>query len=177
MPAGDIFLTCLSTSKVVSALREAKSQEVERIKAIVTYQYGPQAAKIFENARVKVEVSKSTGRIRKIFIDGELFGSIRASDGFILPSISGALKLIKALPPLSYQVVIEEDAAVFVAKGRSVFCKHVKGCDDRIKAGDEVIIVTERGELVAVGRAVVSCREMKQKSIGVCVKIRKGKKS
>lgn len=161
----------------MSGLREAKPQDIERIKAIITFQYGPQAAKIFENAKVKVEVSKSTDRIRKIYVDEELFGSIRASDGFILPSISGALKLIKVLPPLSYQVIIEKDTAEFVARGRSVFCKHVKNCDDLIKAGDEVIIVTEKGELVAVGRAVVSCKEMKHKGIGVCVKIRKGKKS
>jgi predicted RNA-binding protein (TIGR00451 family) len=46
--------------------------------------------------------------------------------------------------------------------------------DDEIRPKDEVIVVNENGEVLAVGRAVLSGEEMKAFKTGVAVKVRRG---
>ena len=155
-------------------MREPASEEdVLRLRALLSYQYGPETGQVLDGRRVEVERSTATGRIRKVYVDGVFFGSIRASDGFILPSVEGGRLLLKVLPRGRYAVVVSREAAPFVAKGRTVFCKHVIDADPGIKAGDEVFVVDEDGRLLAVGRAVVSGIEMKKLRKGECVKNRK----
>ncbi len=155
------------------AREPASVAELLKLKALLAYQYGAEAAKALEGRKVEVERSSSTGRIRRVYVDGAYFGAIRASDGLFLPSIEGARILLEVLPRGRYTVVVTKDAAPFIARGRTVFCKHVLEADPEIRAGDEVFVVDEQGRLLAVGRAVVSGREMVLLKRGECVKNRK----
>jgi predicted RNA-binding protein (TIGR00451 family) len=58
--------------------------------------------------------------------------------------------------------------------GRSLFAKHVLEADPEIRPQNEVIVVDEGGELVAVGRAVLSGEEMTLFKLGAAVKVRRG---
>ncbi len=62
-----------------------------------------------------------------------------------------------------------------MAEGRNVFAKHVVEADKELRPQDEVIVVDEEDNLVAVGKAVLSGEEMKVFKHGVAVKVRKGK--
>jgi len=61
-----------------------------------------------------------------------------------------------------------------IREGRNVFAKHVVKADPWIRPQDEVIVVNDRRELLAVGRAVLTGSEMTQFKRGIAVKTRRG---
>ncbi|MEM3606959.1 MAG: PUA domain-containing protein, partial [Candidatus Bathyarchaeia archaeon] len=67
------------------------------------------------------------------------------------------------------------EAAKHVAEGKNVFAKHIIEVDDALRPQDEVIVVDENDNLVAVGKAVLSGEEMKSFKHGVAIKVRRGK--
>lgn len=76
--------------------------------------------------------------------------------------------------PQRLWVKIQEEALSFVAGGRSVFAKHVIDADEEIRPQEEVIAVNEKDEVLAVGRATLSGKEMKKFRRGVAVRVRRG---
>ncbi len=90
----------------------------------------------------------------------------------IVLTIEGGKRLHKVLPPPKLRVIADQGVAKFIAKGRSVFAKHVKDVDPHLRAGDEVLVTDEKDTLLAVGRAHLSPREMIDLSRGVAVKTR-----
>ena len=71
-------------------------------------------------------------------------------------------------------VKVSNEAAFFIAKGRSVFAKHVTAADPEIRPQEEVIVLNEDNKIVAVGKAVLTGKEMTVFKRGVAVKIRRG---
>jgi uncharacterized protein with predicted RNA binding PUA domain len=69
---------------------------------------------------------------------------------------------------------VSNDVASFVAEGKSVFAKHVVAADSEIRPEEEVTVLDEDGRLLAVGRAVLTGREMLAFKRGVAVKVRRG---
>ena len=61
-----------------------------------------------------------------------------------------------------------------MARGGTLFAKHVTEVDPDIRAGEEVLVVDEEGSLIATGKAHLSPEEMIQMNRGPAVKIRKG---
>lgn len=155
-------------------IEEASEWDLIALRAILRYQYGAGAEKILEEGAVAVERSERTGRIRHVYVGGEMVATIRASDGFLVPTLEGAKLLLSALPPPRARVVAHPEAVPFVARGRSLFAKHVLNADDEIRAGDEVVVVDRDDRLVAVGRAVLSGWEMEKFERGVAVRTRRG---
>jgi len=76
--------------------------------------------------------------------------------------------------PLRYYVKVSDDVSSFVARGKSVFAKHIVAADDEIRPKEEVVVLDEEGRVLAVGRAVLSGREMKMFKRGVAVQVRSG---
>jgi uncharacterized protein with predicted RNA binding PUA domain len=71
-------------------------------------------------------------------------------------------------------VVVRDDVAEFIRAGRNVFAKHVVSADSSIRPQDEVIVIREKRQLLAVGRAVLAGWEMTQFKRGIAVKTRRG---
>jgi uncharacterized protein with predicted RNA binding PUA domain len=61
-----------------------------------------------------------------------------------------------------------------VEAGKSAFAKFVVGCDGAVRPGDEVLVVDRKDRLLAVGRAALSPREMRDFSTGVAVHVKEG---
>ncbi len=158
-------------------IRKALDEEIRMIKAILSIQYDKDAPKILENKEIYVSVSPDTGRVRYIILDGKNIGTLRASDNFFVPSIEGAKIIKNVLPWPKYRVVVTEDAAPFIAKGRTIFCKHVILADLYIRPGDEVFIVDKEDNLVALGKALIAGEDMVAKKRGKAVKNRRGVKN
>ena len=53
-------------------------------------------------------------------------------------------------------IIPNHDALPFVSEGRSLFCKHVEWFGSNINIGSEVVVIDKKGEVVAVGKSVVS---------------------
>ena len=119
-------------------------------------------------------ILSTTGRIRQVLFGGTRLATVRASDGRLTLGIEGARRLKEALPAPAYRVVIRDDVAEFVAKGKNTFAKHVLAADPGIRAGDDVMVVAGGDRLIACGAAVVSGAEMLAFNYGAAVRVRQG---
>jgi predicted RNA-binding protein (TIGR00451 family) len=148
---------------------------VELVKMRADYQFGPGAGEALTSGGVKVEISKRTGKPRYVYdLDGRLLATIRWNDGFLALTLEGARLLKERFKPPRLRVVVKNDVRDFIRQGRSVFAKHVVKVDPEIRCGDEVIVVDEDDNLLAVGRAMLSSYEMLAFNSGVAVKVRRG---
>ncbi len=139
---------------------EEEPDPVEQVRAILQYQWN-----IEPPNDLYVEVRR--GRPRKVWVGDVYVGMVRPMDGFFVPTVEGA-KILCIKEPY---VEVDDVAAPFVAKGRSVFARFVIDCSPDIVPNTEVIIV-HSGEIIATGKAVLSAREMREFSDHVAVKVR-----
>jgi len=150
------------------------------IKAILNYQFGDKIGdRIIERYKdkIKVEVSRNTGRIRRIYINDKLFGTIEPTTGYIIPSFFGGEIIKEFLEYPKYRVIVSDEAVPFVMMGKSVFCKFVLDLDDRILPEDVVLVVNKTDDLIAVGVAKLSADEIKNFERGVAVKVKHVRKN
>ena len=145
-----------------------------RIRAIADYQLGRSAGEALFPNRVRVVFSRRTGRIRHIYLGGRLLATLRPKDGLFSLTLAGAKRLLRGVDPPRLWVRVSNDVASFVADGKSVFAKHVVAADSEIRPEEEVMVLDEDGRLLAVGRAVLTGREMLAFKRGVAVKVRRG---
>lgn len=151
---------------------------VELVKIRADYQFGPGAGEALASRGIRVEVSRRTGKPRYVYdSDGRLLATIRWNDGFLALTLEGAKLLKSHFEPPQLRVVVKNEVRDFIKRGRSVFAKHVIRADPKIRCGDEVIVVDEEDNLLAVGRAVLSSYEMLAFNSGVAVKVRRGVES
>ncbi|MFQ6009942.1 MAG: tRNA guanosine(15) transglycosylase TgtA [Candidatus Aenigmatarchaeota archaeon] len=140
---------------------KGKVKPKEIIAATVQYQYGSK----LRLKKPRIEVSKRTGRIRRIWKGKTLVGTIRSYDGLFLPTREGA-KLVK----MKKVFVEDKEVAEYIKKGKSMFAKFISKADDIIP-GEEVAVYRSK-ELLAVGRALLNKNEVKEMERGIAVKTR-----
>jgi len=146
---------------------------LRRVQAIADYQFGGACGTgLFPEGCTFI--FSTTGRIRQVLLGGTRLATVRASDGRLTLGIEGARRLHACLPPPGYRVVIRDDVADFVAKGKNAFAKHVTAADPQIRAGDDVLVVAAADRLIACGAAVVSGAEMLAFNYGAAVRVRQG---
>ena len=125
--------------------------------------------------------SRRTGRLK--YVENRNSKQILFSfrpNGTIAPTIAGAslllskskLSTIKTRP--SWTVTVLDGVSQVVSEGRTVFCKHIVHCDDSLRAGHDVAILNEKGNLLAVGKSIISGQMMKQFKRGPAIKVREG---
>jgi predicted RNA-binding protein (TIGR00451 family) len=147
---------------------------LEKIRSVADYQFGRDAGtKLFPDG-VRIVYSKNTGKIRYIHLGKELLATLRPTTGLLILTVAGANRLVREVKPLRCWVKVHDDAEPFVSKGRSAFAKHVIDADDEIRPNEEVVVINRKGEVLAVGRALLSGKEMKEFSRGVAVRVRRG---
>ncbi|MGQ9530848.1 MAG: PUA domain-containing protein [Candidatus Bathycorpusculaceae bacterium] len=147
---------------------------LRRIRSVADYQFGKGVGVKLFPENVRIEYSKRTGRIRYVYLDGKRLATLRPTDGLFSLSIAGAKRITEEVDSAKCFVTVKNDVSRFIAEGGDVFAVHVTKADDEIRPKDEVIVVNESGEVLAVGRAVLSGEEMKAFKTGVAVKVRRG---
>ncbi len=151
----------------------SENSSLRRVQVIADYQFGAGVGPgLFPEGCTFI--LSTTGRIRQVLFEGTRLATIRASDGRLTLGIEGAKRLQAVLPAPDYRVVIRDDVAEFVAKGKNAFAKHVIAADPAIRAGDDVLVVAGDDRLIACGGAVVSGTEMLAFNYGVGVRVRQG---
>ena len=152
---------------------QQQKKHLLKIRSIANYQFETSLGeKLFPND-VELHFSKRTGRIRHIYHDNRLLATLKPTDGLFSLTIHGA-KRLWSLESQVQKIVIQSDIEAVVRKGKNVFAKHVIHADDRIRAGDEVLVTNEDNTLLAVGKAMLSGSEILAFKRGIAVKVRQG---
>jgi len=147
----------------------------EKFLDCLDYLFGEGCSEALPKEGLELVTSKRTGRLRYVYLDGKLLATVR-HDGSIALTVFGARLLLKAEAFKRNCVVVKREAVEAVRSGRSVFSKHVLDCGDLVRPGSDVAVLSPEGEVIAVGRAKLSCRMMKHLKSGVAVKVREGSK-
>ncbi len=150
------------------------ADDLRKIRSVADYQFGKGVGNKFFLDTVRIVYSKNTGKIRYIYLGDDLLATLRPTTGLFVLTLAGAKRLVSEVNHLRLLVNIQDYAEPFVAKGRSAFAKHVTEADDEIRPNEEVIVVSQKNEVLAVGRALLSGTEMKAFSRGMAVRVRKG---
>ena len=149
---------------------------LRKIKAISDHQFGPEITDIlFNNVKnLQIERSKNTNKIRHIYEKNDLLLSLRPTNGFFTLSFHSAKKIIQGTKPPKLRVVVLSEISEYIKKGRNVFCKHVIDIDLDLRPMDEVIIVNQNDELLAIGRIKIPAHQIESFESGVAIMVRKG---
>jgi 7-cyano-7-deazaguanine tRNA-ribosyltransferase len=148
--------------------------QLRKLVGVGNYQFGNRVGSALFKKNVTIECSRRTGRIRHIYLRGNLIATLRPKDGFLALTLDGAriiLSLIKKAPNL---VVVDASVSEAIRSGGDVFAKHVVRADPNLRPGEEVIVIDSKGDLLGVGAAVLAGREMASFKRGVAVNLRKG---
>ena len=150
--------------------------DLHKIRGIINYQFGRDIGKLFFPDDVKITHSKKTGKIRYVYFNGRLLATLRSTDGLFSLTFIGAEKMVSILEKPRARVVIMEDVNEFIVDGKDVFSKHVVIVDEEIRVGEEVIVTDKDDNVLAVGKASLSGKEMLVFKRGIAVKVRRGLK-
>ncbi len=145
----------------------------EKVRMTFDYLFGRGISSSLPLSELQLVFSKRTGKLRKICLEGELLATFR-SDGGVALTVAGAKLLVTDPKMKSHCVVVDDSVKVFVMEGRSVFCKHVRSVGNMVRSKSEVVVLDSKGEILAVGKAVLSATMIRSFKIGVAVKIREG---
>jgi len=153
----------------------ATIEELIKIERTINYQYGHElGTRLLEMSKDIYLVKSATGRLRYLYFGDDLIAVFRATDFSILFTIKGALLLKRLVEKPHLRVIVDSQVSRFIAEGRNVFAKHVVEVDLDLRAGDEVIVVNEEDNLLAVGKLSLSPFEIFSYKRGIAVKVRRG---
>jgi uncharacterized protein with predicted RNA binding PUA domain len=145
-----------------------------RVRSVADYQFGAEVGKALFPDNVEILLSPRTGRIRYINLDGERLATLRPTDGMLSLSIKAAKFMAENVPQARCFVTVKNDVSKFIAEGGDVFAVHVVKVDAEVGAKDEVIVLDEDRQVLAVGRTTLSSAEISAFKVGVAVKVRHG---
>jgi Prefoldin, molecular chaperone implicated in de novo protein folding, alpha subunit len=145
-----------------------------KVRSIADYQFGKGVGVQLFPDNIEIQYSPRTGRIRYINLSGERLATLRPTDGVLSLSIKAAQVMAKNKHLSKCFVTVKNEVSKFIAAGEDVFALHVVKVDEEVRAKDEVIALDEEGNVLAVGRTVLSSEEIKAFKIGVAVKVRHG---
>jgi len=156
---------------------EAKTlsaQDIQKIRSVADYQFGKGVGAKFFSDDVRIVYSRNTGKIRHIYLGDDLLVTLRPTTGMFILTIAGAKHMISKVNPAPLWVRVEDFAEQFIAKGRSVFAKHVTDADQNIRPREEVIVIDKNNQVLGVGWALLNGPEMLSFQRGIAVKVRRG---
>ncbi|HEX9340858.1 MAG TPA: tRNA guanosine(15) transglycosylase TgtA [Thermoplasmata archaeon] len=145
-----------------------------RVRATADFQFGRGAADALLRGTVSYVVSKNTGKVRNVLVDGVHVLSLRAEDGLFTLKSAGAMRLREAFDPPALRIVVDSDAVPFLREGKNVFAKFVRDADPALRPGDEALVVSPDDELCAVAQTTMNRREMLAFRRGVAAHVRAG---
>ena len=151
------------------------NSSLKKIRSIADYQFGKKAGVTLFPEETEILFSRSTGRIRFVKLNGIRLATLRPTDGLFSISIPAGILLAKKREMFRCFVNVQNDVTEPITSGGDVFAVHVVKADEEVRAQNEVIILDENNQVLAVGRAILSGPEMMAFKVGVAVKVRHGR--
>ncbi|ARS90430.1 PUA domain-containing protein [Natrarchaeobaculum aegyptiacum] len=144
------------------------------LRTIADYQFGAGAGEALFPPDESLTIKRTTsGRPQQVLADSGRLVSF-GTDGRFTLGLEGGRRLADALSHPSYRVVVDDESEPFVRDGKNVFAKFVLEVGEEIRPGDEVLVVHERGDLLAVGRAELGAASIDDFESGMAVWVREG---
>ncbi|MEY7851585.1 PUA domain-containing protein [Natrarchaeobius sp. A-rgal3] len=151
------------------------SADLSSLRTIADYQFGAGTGEALFPRAESLSIKRTTsGRPQQVHCeDGRLvsFGV----DGRFTLGLEGGYRLLEALEHPAYRVVVDDESEPFVREEKNVFSKFVLEAGEEIRPGDEVLVVHERGELLAVGTAQLDAAAIQDFDTGMAVNVREGR--
>ena len=149
---------------------------LRKAKAISDYQFGQSVTDLlFEDENeILFEFSKNTAKIKHVYYKDKLLLNLRPTNGYFTLSLFSADKIIKNTPPPKMRAIVISEISDFIRKGRNVFCKHVVNIDENLRPSDEIIVVNQENEILAIGKLLIPVPYVQSFKTGVAIKVRKG---
>jgi predicted RNA-binding protein (TIGR00451 family) len=147
---------------------------LNKLRSIADYQFGKGAGKKIIPSNITIFYSKRTGKVRQIYLKGELLATLIPTSGFFKLTIEGAKKLFEKNKVSVLWVKVNDFAAKFVENGHDVFAQHIIDIDENIRPLEEVIVLNEKNKIIAVGKAILTGKETRYFKNGIAVKVRRG---
>ncbi|NMC05136.1 MAG: pseudouridine synthase [Candidatus Lokiarchaeota archaeon] len=151
--------------------------DARMLEAIAARQFGKHLATFLQQnrARLAIERSKNTGKVRFVYLDTNLILVLRPEEGFFSLSIPGA-RVLNSLErdAMLNGITVLDDVAEFIKAGKNVFAKHVVNPSPSIQPAQELYVCDGKREVLAVGKAILSGRDMCYIKRGVAVSTRHG---
>ena len=159
------------TDEIKKALKNFEQKKhhslLDFIRKIADYQFGLEIGNEIFSDDTKV-ISKPNQN-SKIFIKNKQIGTIQNNSGKLTISLELADVLITKRKNL---VVFDGEKL----EGSTLFAVGITNADNNIRPTDEVIIVNKKNELLGVGEAILSGKDMSILNSGAAVKIRQKRK-
>ena len=152
----------------------ATTVQLRKVMGVADYQFGPGVGAVLFDRNSRIACSRKTGRVRHIYRGEKLIATLRPTDGYLALTPHGARLLLDKMKVAPNTVTVQSDVAEFITKGGDVFAKHIVRAMDTIRPSDEVIVLSESGDLLGVGSALLSGNDMKYFRRGVAVRVRRG---
>ncbi|KDE57502.1 PUA domain containing protein [Halostagnicola sp. A56] len=147
---------------------------IENLRTVADYQFGAGAGEALFPADASQTIKRTaSGRPQQVLSDAGRIVSF-GTDGRFTLGVEGGRRLVSALESPVYRVVVDDESEPFVRDGKNVFAKFVLEVDAGIRPGDEVAVVHERGDVIAVGRAELAAEGIRDFETGMAVKVRSG---
>jgi len=153
---------------------EQPSRDLADLRIVADYQFGAGAGDALFPPGEAIEIRRSTGGRPRQLYAGEHRLASYGTDGRFRLAIAGGRRLHEELDAPANRVVVGDESEPFVRDGSNTFAKFVTEVDSQIRPGDELLVVHERGDLLAVGRAELSANGMTAFNSGMAVKVRAG---
>jgi archaeosine-15-forming tRNA-guanine transglycosylase len=149
---------------------------LRKLRAISDYQFGPEITDILFNNDDDTQIirSRNTNKIKYVHLNDQLLLSLKPTTGLFTLSFLAAELIIEELAHPKLRAVVLTEISEFIRKGRNVFCKHVADIDEDLRPMDEVIVVNQEEEILAIGRLNIPIDYVKTFNRGVGIDIRKG---
>ena len=152
------------------------NNSLKKIRSIADYQFGKKAGITLFPEETEILFSRTTGRIRYVKLNGIRLATLRPTDGLFSISIPAGILLSKKREMFRCFVNVQNEVSEPITLGGDVFAVHVVKADEEIRAQNEVIVLDEKNQVLAVGRSILSGPEMMVFKVGVAVKVRHGRK-
>ncbi len=116
--------------------------------------------------------SGSTGKIRHVNKSDQIMFTVVPTTGLLTPTFHGGKWLLENGLDSKYIVVMQDEAAEYVGRGRSALSKFVENASHELGAGEEVVVTDTSGRLVGTGKSNLTGEGMLDFRRGVAVDIR-----
>jgi uncharacterized protein with predicted RNA binding PUA domain len=151
----------------------SETADIADLRTVADYQFGAGAGDALFPPGTDVSISYSRGgRPRQVHGPAGRLVSF-GTDGRFTLGLRGGRRLLD-LPAPANRVVVGDESEPFVRDGKNAFAKFVGEVDPAVRPGDEVVVVHEAGDVLAVGRAELSADAMADFETGVAVRVREG---
>jgi len=138
---------------------------------MLDYEFGAGTSRALPSEGFEYLYSRRSDRLKQVMYGRRIFAVIRPN-GAIALSLYAAKLLASSKVFMQNSVTVSDEAAPFVRKGKSVFCRFVLSTGRHVPAGGEVVVLDRRGRPIAVGRAKLPGAYMREFKAGVAVKVR-----